>query len=318
MTIIDELTEAGEFAGAAAGPEGEPPRRTPRAPQPRRDAKDHKRTRRRAMSIHAYVGPNGSGKSAAMVFDTLPTLDGMRWRCSQPEHRHMRDDYVDPLTGEIGPTTTGLRRVLSTVPITNPETGYLHELYDELSSRMGGWRLVLEAEHTDILFDEISGIAGSRESLGMPTAVQTILQQMRKPDVIVRWTAPSYKRADSIIREITQAVTLCRGYLPDFRSARGSEEPRAWVPNRLFKWRTFDGKDFNEFTDALTLGDRKQGSKLQVIRPKFVAWVWGPGSRFFNAYDSFGAVSRVAEYLDGGRCAICGGRRSVPVCKCEH
>jgi hypothetical protein len=48
-----------------------------------------------------------------------------------------------------------------------------------------------------------------------------------------------------------------------------------------------------------------------------VQWWWGPGSRVFDAYNTLDAVSRVGEVLDGGRCAHCGGRRAVPVCKCD-
>lgn len=228
----------------------------------------------------------------------------------------MRHDYVDPQTGAVGPVTSGLRRVLSTVPLLDPETGYPHPLYDELSSAAGGWTLVLNAEHSDIFLDEISGVAGAREAMGLPVAVQTHLQQLRKPDCRMIWTAPSYNRADSIIRECSQAIVFCRGMFPDYRSARSKDEQRGWIPNRLFKWRTFDGQDFHKFTVENALGDRKQGTKLRVIRPKKVNWVWGPGSRFFFAYDTFGSVSRVAEYLDGGRCAHCGGRRAVPKCEC--
>lgn len=290
-------------------------RREPRAPEAKRDARDHGRLRRRAAGIHAYVGPNGSGKSACAVFDTLPTLDGQRWRCEEPTHLHTRSDYVDPLTGAVGPITTGLRRVLSTVSLYDDSTGLPHPLFTRLCEENGGWRLVLEAEHSDLLFDEVTGIAAARDSMGMPRQVQVILDQLRKRDVLMRWTAPAWGRADTTIRSVSNSVTLCRGYMPDRSKVRHSEEPPAWVPNRLFKWRTFDARDFEEFTLAKAAGDKKHGARGFAMKAH-VAWCWGPGSRMFASYDSYGAVSRIATYLDSGRCAHCGGTRSIPKCSC--
>lgn len=290
-------------------------RRPPRPPQTKRDTKDHGRRIRRAAGIHAYVGHNGSGKSAAMVFDTLPTLAGQRWRCSEISHRHMRDDYVDPITGAIGPTETGLRMVWSTVELLDAETGEPHPLYRRMSEENGGWQIVLDAEHCDLLFDEVTGIAGSREYAGMPVAVQNILQQLRRRDVRLRWTAPKWERADAIIRGCTQLVTLCRGYFPDNRGVRNSDEPPAWVPNRLFKWRTFDARQFDDFSASKAAGDRKGAAKQYALRAKPVAWVWGPGSLMFASYDTYGEVTRIAEYLDGGRCAKCGMKIPVGSCK---
>lgn len=303
--------------GAPAPPAPAPPRRLPRTPDPKRDAKHHGRLRRRAAGIHAFVGPNGSGKSLAMIFDTLPTLDGMIWRCNEPTHQHMRPDYVDPLTGAVGATETGTRRVLSTVELLNAETGLPHRLYDRLSPETGGWRPVLLAEHTDILFDEVTGIAGARESAGMPVAVQNILQQLRRRDVLLRWTAPRWERADSLIRGCTQSVTVCSGKMPNNKLVRSLAEPPAWVPNQMFKWRTFDARDMDEFTLAKASADKKHSAKLSAMKAKPVAWFWGPGSRAFASYDTYGQVSRVADYLDGGRCAFCGGKKPIQSCSCE-
>ncbi|OZB81189.1 hypothetical protein, partial [Microbacterium sp. 13-71-7] len=203
----------------------------------------------------------------------------------------------------------GWRRIISTVAIYDPRTGQPCEHYERLTE----WAQVLEAEHADLLFDEVTGIAGAREAMGMPVAVQTILQQLRRRDVQLSWSAPSWKRADAVIRECTQLVIDCRGWLPD-RTSLKTDTPPAWLPRRLFKARAFSAVDFDEWTAAKASQGKGQ---VHALRAAVVQWWWGPRSMVFAAYDTLGAVTRVGEVLDGGRCAHCGGRRSIPVCRCD-
>lgn len=265
------------------------------------------RTARRLAPIIAYVGPNGSGKSLAMVHDTLPTLAGQEWNCSNPDHRHMQPDYVDPLTGEFGPTSTGYRRVLSTVRIIDAHTGEDHRLYERLSE----WHQVLDAEHLDLLFDEVTGIANAREHAGLPVQVQAILSKLRKVDVVMRLTAPAFARMDKVIREVCQAVVLCKG------SFGKRPEGSLWRQNRLFWMKTYDARDLEEFSAQRANAQSPQAA-AHAPRPQTTALMWGPRSLAFASYDTLGAVSRVGEVLDGGRCAHCGGKRAIPVCRCER
>ena len=295
---IDDVLGAAQAQGGA-----ERPARAEAAPAVRELSKKArtKIARRRANSIRGYIGPNGSGKTALMVMDTLPVLEGMRWRCSNPAHLHTARGI-----------TEGWRTVLSTVQLLDPATGLPHDLCIRLCEENGGWNQVLEAEHCDLLFDEVTGIAGSREAMGMPVAVQNILQQLRRRDVLLAWSAPSWARADSIIRSCTQLVTDCRGWMPDRSHLRG-ETPPAWLPRRLFKARSFSAVDFDEWTAAKA---SQQKGAVRPLRANVVQWWWGPRSMVFNAYDTYDAVTRITEVLDGGRCAHCGGRRAIPVCKC--
>lgn len=231
------------------------------------------RQRRRGVPIHAYVGENGGGKSLAMVHDTLPSLDAGR-------------------------------HVLSTVKLLDSDTGQAHSCYEPLTE----WHQLLHAEHCDVLMDEIVGIAGSRESQGMPVQIANLLVQLRRRDVVLRWTAPAWARADKIIRETTQAVTVCRGFLakmpePDPDS---EDEQRLWKQRRLFKWRTFDAANYEQFT----LGTLERVGAMQV------SWFWGPSSRAFASYDTLDAVEQIGHVMDSGRCAVCGGRRRVQECSC--
>jgi len=269
----------------------------PTTPRPLRKSAIKKIARRRQSSIHGVIGPNGSGKSALGVMQLLPVLDGQPWRCTNPAHLHTQRGQ-----------TEGYRRVLSTVQLL--ENGQPHPLCDRLTD----WHQVLEAEHTDLFFDEVTGIASSRASMGMPTEVANKLNQLRRADTPMTWTAPSWARADSIIRSCTVLVTDCRGYLPDRALLRG-DAPPAWLPKRLFKARSFNAQDFDEWTAAKA--DQGKGA-VRALRPSLVQWWWGPGSRVFDAYDTYDAVTRVGEMLDSGRCAVCYGTRKPKVCSCDR
>lgn len=228
--------------------------------------------RRRSVGIHGYVGLNGAGKSAAMIRDTIPSLRKGR-------------------------------RVLSTVPIIDPSTGDPHPLYVPFTE----WPQLIEARGMDVLMDEMTGIAGARQAMSMPVEVQAILDKLRKADLVVRWSAPDWSRADSIMRDNTQAVTYCDGYLSK-RSDKRSEdgEARLWPPKRLFRLRTYDPREAADFTP----------SGLRRMRALTVEWWWGPGSIVFNTYDTTAPVNRVGMVLDSGRCIHCGGRREIPRCSC--
>jgi len=301
FVALEEFLSAQESpTPLAEGAAGET--RAGRKPRPQRDNRDHGRARRRQNPIPGSIGPNGSGKTAAMVFDTLPTLDGQGWECRVMDHAHcdpIRDDQGNPVAYGPKAVFSGVRRVLSTITLYDTETGQPHPLYD----RFTDWPQLLNAEHTDVLMDEIMGVASSRDN-SLPKEIERHLHKLRHWDVTLRWTSPSWARAEILVREVTQAVTDCRGHFPNF-----AIRDTAWVPKRLFNWRTFPTVDFEEFTS---------GRRDKMGRAKPRAWVWGPGSRFFAAYDTMGAVTMVGPKAHSGICIACNGRRTVPLCKCEH
>ncbi|MFT4288694.1 hypothetical protein [Nocardioides sp.] len=167
------------------------------------------------------------------------------------------------------------------------------------------WQQVLDARGVDLLLDEVTGAASSRESAALPAAIANRLVQLRRNDVVVRWSAPDWKRADIIIRECSQAVTYCRGYL-----SRPSVEPgasRMWRRRRLFRWRTYDAMEFENFT----------AGKRDQLDPLTSDWHWGPASPAFHAYDTMDAVLTVGTATESGTCYRCGGRRSQSACRCH-
>lgn len=218
---------------------------------------------RRSFPIMAYVGPNGGGKSLAMIKDTLPTL-------------------------------AAGRNVLSTVRLLDPDTGLPHPGYTPFTD----WDQLLDARDCDVLMDEMVGIAGARESAKLDVRVQNLLVQLRRRNVVLRWSAPAWLRSDKIVREVTQAVTECRGYYSDTKLAQGKDgETQLWAPKRLFSFRTYDTIDFEEWTAG-----RREKTTAQVSE-----WFNGVGSIVFKSYDTLDQVERVTGADEGGVCTTCGG-----------
>jgi hypothetical protein len=243
---------------------------------------------RRLASIHAYVGVNGSGKSLAMVHDTL---------------RSLREG----------------RQVFGTVELLNEE-GKPHEACRVLES----FSELLEVSHCDVLLDEVSGAVNSRAAMGLPVQFQNMLQQLRRRDVVLRWTAPNFARADTILRGVTQAVTVCKGFLPVhvLRCVCGHVckvagecavcgewvSPRLWPERRWFTWTTYDSKDWEEVT----------AGKLEKAKPLCAQLFRRKRSAAQAAYDTLAPVAMLDHLSEAGICAVCGGKRQHRTCKCER
>jgi hypothetical protein len=261
-----------------------------------------RRQARRQATIHAYVGENGGGKSLAAVYDTLPSL-AVRWRCKLGHHRHTQDGV-----------TSGFRTVLSTVRFVDPVTGGDHPQWVKLDR----WHQLLDAEHADIVLDEVQGVVNSRAHQSLPAPVMNALLQCRRNDLAVRWTTPGYARADSSLREVTQAVTYCKGFLPEPRKVcpdpcKREDDPghecvggSLWGAKRVFLWRTYDAFAFDEFTTG------KRESLPRLVR-QFYRRRADDAQHY---YDTLDQVSTIVDVSDAGRCLRCGGTRARPKCAC--
>jgi hypothetical protein len=235
------------------------------------------RSVRRGYEIHAYVGSNGGGKSMAAVYDSLPSL-------------------------AMG------RPIVSTVRILDPATGEPHPLWVPLDD----FRVLLEVERADVIMDEVTGVASSRESAGMPAAVANHLMQLRRRDVSLRWTAPNWKRADTLIREVSRGITTCVGFAPE-PAPKVDGQDRLWRSRRGFMWRTYDAKNFDEWSTA----KERSSSKSHRIKPAARQMVWCPGLIARSAYDTFDAVLTLGAVSDAGLCMDCGGKRRAKSCSCK-
>lgn len=217
---------------------------------------------RRRLPIRAALGRNGSGKTLCAVRDLLPSLDAGR-------------------------------TVYSTVPLY-ADDGDLHPSYVPWTS----WGQFMVAEHADFFADEISAIAASRDHNNLDSEVINRLHQQRKIDTTFTWTAPSWKRADVALREVTWAVTECAGFFP---VPAGPEQ--LWPGRRLFKFETYDMRDYDEWS----------AGKRDAVKPEIKEWFKGEGSRAFASYRTLDSVQKL-ERFDPRACVECGRNKRVQYC----
>jgi hypothetical protein len=250
-----------------------------------------KAVRRRSATIHAYVGENGDGKTLAAVYDTLPDL-------------------------EAG------RRVLSNVEILDPATGDLHPLCELLTHPSQ----LLDFEDGSVVLDEMTGVAEARQHASMPPALLDLIVKLRKRDVPVRWTATDFTRADVGLRQVTQGVTHCRGFmgvpaarrLVDRVVLTGGEATSAveagearwvlWPAKRLFRWRTYGARQWEAASQ-----NRIQKGDLDVLCRQ---WFYRPGHVAELSYRTLDSTGMFEHLDDVGRCLRCGGVRRPQRCEC--
>lgn len=231
--------------------------------------------KRRSAPIMGYIGLNGQGKTFTMVRDSLLSIS-------------------------LG------RRVLSTVTILDPSSGEPHPLFERFTS----WEQLHDFRGGDVLLDEITGIMDARDS-GMPKHVRRLLPQMRRANVMVRWTGIDFDNTDRRLRQLSQAIVRCRGHFPDRDLDRGDgvrDAVSMWAPNRLFVLTTFDAQTLAQSSDSQALTeDSKRQRKARVLNREFV---WGPRDLAFQCYNTLDAVSAVDN-----SCRICGGKPVERTCR---
>lgn len=286
------------------------------------------RLKRSMYPIRGYVGPNGTGKSAVMVYDALLNLERGRPQLSTVRLL----DYKRPRLCEGGPAcddpANHSRQVTRTtlVPFdpddpTSPLIRHQEPVWDDAGDPVltvhrqahplyVPWRnlgQLLTWRDGDVLADEVTGVSSSRESANMPPEVANFLVQLRRRNVSFSWSTPSWGRADVIIREVSQLVTLMTAALPARAPATPDGLPRLWHRRRLFTARSYDPSMVDEF--------EAHRAMREEVSPEIIAFYWGPGSTMFQAYDTQDAVLQLAN-VQSGTCVTCNGRRRQSPCSC--
>lgn len=247
---------------------------------------------RRSVPIRAFIGANGSGKTLLAVGDLVPSLDAGRPVLSA----------VRLLDG----------RAAQGDPCVNPRCDTDDHGTDEHWPSHPAWiplrhlTQLLDLWSADVLLDEVGALVSSRESASMPFQVATLLQQLRKRDLTLTWTAPSWARADKILREVTQLATVCKGY-GDRRF-----DDRLWRGRRLIHAVSYHAADLDDFEVS------KVNNPHAAVRPRRQSSEWvrvlkAPGRTF---YDTFSEVPSLGFASLSGTCVQCGGKRQAPRCTC--
>lgn len=242
---------------------------------------------RRQSPITGYIGANGSGKSLLAVGDALGHLDAGRRVLSTVR---LIDPDSDEPCGDPACTFA-----------MHPEHGRAHPLWRPLLS----WQDLLDAESCHVILDEITGIASSRESAGLPSEIADRMMQFRRRDVTVAWTAPSWARCDLLLREVTQCAVLCRGMLR--RRAAG----QTWRSSTLITSKMCDARDLDELTQAQRLGTARAPLRTLVRGMMLVS-----RSRGASAYHTLDSVASLHRSSTRGQCLTCGGSRTAARCRC--
>jgi Zonular occludens toxin (Zot) len=244
---------------------------------------------RRSVPISAFIGANGSGKSLMAVESLRHTLAEGR-----PVLSAVR--LLDPLAVEC------------VHPLCDAED---HGQEGHAASHPGWVPLrsmaqLLDFAGGDIFLDEVGALVSSRESASLPPQIAALLQQLRKRDSRLVWTAPSWARADKILREVTMLATVCKGY--GDRRFPGLE----WRGRRLIHAVSYHAADLDDFEIS------KVNSTHTAVRPRRQSAQWArvlkiEGRHYFDTFEPTPSLGFASL---GGTCVQCGGRRMAPKCSC--
>ena len=235
-------------------------------------------------TIRAFVGPNGAGKTlAAVVEAAIPA-----WQQG--------------------------RAVMANLDLYPDRLGFAKDL----AGPINGWQALASAEHCTVILDEITAVLPSRGFASMPAELQRVMNQLRKADVDLCWTAPNWARCDVILREVTQDVTVCRAWGRE-KFQRGPEgvvrnedgkrvrRGQRWPARKLFQWTTYDAQMYDDYTDRRA---------DQSFRPKFRRWYYRPWHVDQWAYETLAPVALLDHLDDLGRCVHCGKGKKKTYCNC--
>jgi hypothetical protein len=240
----------------------------------------------------------------------------------------MTNHSITAIIGSNGDGKTLCATALHAIPSLNANRPVVanYTIYHPLASKLDSWRDIKDLEHCTLILDEISSAFPSRESMHLPPDLVRLAHQLRKPDVDLVWTAVNWSRADVVLREATNNVTVCRGYLNDKWQRENTIPPpwkpnaprkrdtnnkplkrtETWVTNRYFRYLTYDARSFDEYTiHAVT-----------KLKPQQRAHYWRPWHDAHRLYDTMEQVPLLDNLDTTGPCPNCGGARRRPQCKC--
>ncbi len=240
------------------------------------------------VPIVGFVGFNGMGKSMAAVACAAYHLEAGRPVLSTARILDYRNPRPCELADDDCPSNThGLDGHQAAHPLWRPLTDF---------------RQMFDFDSGHILLDEVTGVADAREHQSMPVQVANYLPQLRRRNVTLGWTTIGWAFADIRLRRVTLAAVDCTGSMPTF------DRDAIWPRNRLFVWRTYSAREFDEF----------QAHRSETYKAINRQVFWRPGSLVERMYDTTDDVLALGAATEAGMCLACGGKRSMPRCGCDE
>lgn len=151
---------------------------------------------------------------------------------------------------------------------------------------------LMSLRHTLVLLDDVSAIASSRNYAALTPEAVLFFQTLRHHDISLIWTAPTFDRADVLLRSITREWTDVRVLWATKR------EGSLWKETKIAMTLTGTPK-----TDALADGGYSiQNGWLGLFRP----------ARVHQDYDSFADLDLFTPEKFPTRCRTCGAVLMYP------
>lgn len=270
-----------------------------------------KARKRISAGVHGIIGANGDGKSLCAAHDLryfledgVPVLSTCRLL-----------DYLNPRPCEDDTCTFP----------GHPDHGQAHPLWVPL----GAFEELLEWRAGPVLVDEVTGFADARD-LGLPAQARTFLRKLRHYDIPLIWTAPDWMAADAILRRVTRAVTVSKGYLgaEHYKAClrceqvhkrpqdgcEGRSDARLWPDNKLFVWKTYDATSFEQWSQA-----KADSTMKQHKRKTMVSQVYRRAPNLAqHVFSTYAEVLQVGAADAAGVCITCAGTRTRQQCSCPE
>lgn len=177
-------------------------------------------------------------------------------------------------------------RVYSTVQINSPWGN---------STPITSIRQLLELRDCVVLIDEVAAIFSSRATATLSSHLELFLQVLRHHGIRLIWTAPSFMRAEVILREVTQAIVVVQPLMRGGWFVNYERTP--WPRPRLMQVGVLD-----------TVGIALDATPTDVLRRRFYV---PTRLAAFGAYDTRSDVPKLAHVLPRGSCPDCGGTMPV-------
>lgn len=120
-----------------------------------------------------------------------------------------------------------------------------------------------------VVLDEAGAMFPSRDGSAEHKAFRVVMQQLRKFDARLIWTAPAFARGEKIMREVTMDVILCRSGMTVH------QQGKVWPSTRLIVQKRFDVSRLDN--SAMTINRNAKAKGFGFVRT----------GRWQNEFDSF-------------------------------